>query len=121
MFKTFGAFGRSNNNLDIFGEDLREPKGNIGLFAGLGINELIDALNNNNNLMIDVLRTINDQLLLHLLTANIEPVGEELANVFLEQVDVLLQLQRLSQLDDYSIEGVEVVSVVGTVAGEVQD
>lgn len=110
-----------DDDLDVLGEPLGQPEGDVGLLAGLLVGEAVDCLDHDHYLVVDLLRAVDDLLLLDLRADDVQPVGEELPDVLLEQVDVLLELERLLELGDELVEGVEVVAVVAAPACEVHD
>lgn len=73
-----------NNHLDVLREPLGQPEGDIGLSARFLISEPVDSLDDNNNLLVNLLRAVNDLLLLYLRTDDIQPVSEKLPDVLLE-------------------------------------
>lgn len=121
MFKTLWAFRSCDNNLDIFGEYLREPKCNVGFFPCFAVNELINSFNDNNDFVVNLLCTVNDELFLNFCTADIQPVGKEFSDVFLKQIDILFKFEGLSEFDDDSVERVKIIAIVTAVRGKVHD
>ena len=71
--------------------------------------------------MVDFLCAVDHQLLFDFSAANVQPVGKEFADVFLEQIHALLEFQRFAQFDDDSVERVKIVAVVTAVGREVHD
>lgn len=70
---------------------------------------------------VDVVGAADYLLLLDLRVADVQPVGEVFADLLLQQVHALLDLEGLPQLDHDAVEAVEVVAVVGAAAGEMDD
>ncbi len=119
MLKTLWAFWGCDDDLDIFGENFRQPECDVCLSTSLTVNELVNSFNNNYNLVIDLLGTVNHKLLFNLCTANIEPICKEFSNILFKQVHILLQFQSFSQFDDNSVKGVKIVAVIAAIAGKV--
>jgi hypothetical protein len=67
------------------------------------------------------LRAVYNLLLFNFRADNIEPVCEEFANVFLEEVYTLFEFEGLFEFYDDLVQGIEVVAVVAASTGEVHD
>ncbi len=93
MKDAFWVFAGWYDNFDIFGESFRKPECYICFLSSLLVSKSINSFYHNNNLMIDLLRAINNLLFLNLRAHYIQPIGKELAYVFLKEIDILLQLQ----------------------------
>jgi hypothetical protein len=89
MSQTLRTLGCGNDDFDIFGEKFRQPERNVGLLGGISIQKLVNALDDNDNLVIYVLGTVNDKLLFNFSTADIQPVGKKLSDVLLQKVHIL--------------------------------
>lgn len=90
----------SDYYFNIFGESFRKPEGNVCFFASLLISKSVDCFNYNYHLLINLLRTVDNLLLLDLSTHYIEPVCKELSDVLFEQIDWLFEFKCLFQLYD---------------------
>lgn len=121
MSQTLGSSGSSHNHLDIFRERLRQPKSNIGLFSSLAVNKLVDSLDDDDDLLVDFLGTVDNQLLFNLSTADIQPVGKKFSDIFLKQVHVVFKFKSFSELDYDSVERVKIIAIITTVAGKVNN
>ena len=84
MQNAFGVPPGRNDDLDVLGEPLGQPKGDIGLPASLLVSEPVNRFDDNNNLMVNLLCAVNDLLLLYLRTNDIQPVCEKFPDVLLE-------------------------------------
>ncbi len=71
--------------------------------------------------MVDFLRAVDYELFFDLSAANVQPVGKEFSDIFLKEIDALLEFERFSEFDDDSVEGVKIVAVVTAVGCEVHD
>lgn len=108
-----------NDDLDILGKPLRQPEGDISLFASLLITEPINRLNDNNNLMVNLLRAVDNLLLLNLRTDDIQPIRKKLPDVLFQKIHILFEFECFLKFRDDLVEGVEVVAVVAASACEV--
>lgn len=93
MLNAFRVSSSGHDNLHIFGETFRQPKGNVSFFSGLLISEPIDSFNHDHNFLIDFLRAVYYLLLLDLSADDVEPVGKEFSDVLFEQVDWLFEFE----------------------------
>ena len=84
MFETLGTSGSSHDDLDVLWEAFRKPEGNVGLFSSVAVNELVHTFDNDDNLVVNLLRTVNHKLFFDLSTADIEPISKELSDIFFE-------------------------------------
>ena len=82
-------FSGWNYNFDIFWEKLRKPEGNIGLLSWFLVGESIDCFDDNNYFLIDFLGAVDNLLFFDFWGGYIEPVGKELSDIFLEEIDAL--------------------------------
>ena len=112
-------FAGGDYHFDVFGEELGKPEGDVGLAGGLVVGESIDCFDDDNHFLVDLLRAVDNLLFLDLGGGQIQPVGKEFPDVFLEEIYTLFQFEGLFQFYDDLVEGVEVVGVVAAVAGEV--
>ena len=108
-----------NDDLNILRKPLRQPEGDISLFASFLISEAINRLNDNHNLMVNLLRAVNDLLLFYLRTDDIQPVRKKLPDVLLKKIHILFEFECFLEFCDDLVEGVEVVAVVAASACEV--
>jgi hypothetical protein len=65
--------------------------------------------------VINLLCTINYQLLLNLCAAYVQPVREELSDIFFKEIHILFQLEGLPELDDDAVERVKIIAIVTAV------
>lgn len=108
-----------HDDLDVFREALGKPEGDVGFFAAFVVHEAVDSLDDNHDLLVDLLRAVDNLLLLYLCADDVQPVREELPDVFLKQIDALFELEGFLELDDDLVEGVEVIAIVAAPACEV--
>jgi hypothetical protein len=69
--------------------------------------------------VVNLLCTINYQLLLNLCAADVQPVREELSDVFLKEINILFELEGFPELDDDAVERVKIIAIVTAVRGKV--
>ncbi len=110
---------RSDDHLHVFGEVLGQPKGNISLFSIVPIREVVNALEDQNDLVVVDIEVL-DGLILDALVADIEPVSEVLPQFLFMQLHLLVDVQLLPQLNQNAVDRVEVVAVVTARGREVQ-
>ena len=119
MLKTLWALRGCHDDFDVFGEYLRQPKRDIGLFSCLAVDKLIHSLDNYHNFVVNLLCAIDDQLFLDLRAADFQPICKELSDVFFQQIHVLFQFQRFPQLDYDAVERVKIIAIVTAIRGKV--
>lgn len=113
IFSTGGVRFGSDNDLDSIREIFREPELEGTFFTGVWLDEILDAFDHDNDL------AVIDHSLLDFKRADIEPVVEEFAETVLKEFNLLVDVEVLPQLDQDTINGVEVVGVVAACRGEV--
>ena len=110
----------SDDDLDILGEVFRQPEGNITFFSIIPIHEVINAFKDKNDLVVKHIKILNC-LVLNPLVADIQPIGEIFSKFFLMQLHLLVDIEFLPQFDENAIDGIEVIAVISSSGGEVED
>lgn len=110
----------SHNNFHILRKILRKPESNIPLFAIGPIQKIVNPLKHKYNFIIDGI-DILERLVLDSLVADIEPIREIFPDFLLVELNLLANIELFPQLDENSIDCVEVVAIVAACGCKVED
>lgn len=120
IFHGLGIPVGSDDNFDVFGEDPRQPKGNVAFSSVVFVQKVVNSLKNQYYFVIHNVKIL-DCLVFYSLIADIQPVCEIFPQFFIVQFNFLIDVEFFSEFDEDAVEGVEVVAVVTASGGEVEE
>ena len=120
IFHGFGIPVSSDDNFNVFREDPRQPKGDIAFPSIVLVQEIVNPFKNQYYFVIHDIQIL-DCLIFYSLVADIQPVGKIFPQFFIVQFNFLVDVEFFPEFDEDAVEGVEVVAVVASGGGEVEE
>lgn len=109
-----------DDDLDVLGKVAWEPEGDVALLGSAPVEEVVNAFEDEYDLIVDSGNILYD-LVLDALVAHVQPVGEVLPELLLVQLHLLTDVEFLAELNEDPVDGVEIVAIIAPRSRKVQD
>lgn len=119
MFHGFGLAVGCDDDFYAFREVFGQPEGDVALFVGVAIDEVVDALEYKDYLVVDNVRAV-DGLAFQSIIAELQPISKIFPQFLLMQFDLLPNIECLPQLHKYPIERIEIITIIASCSRKMQ-